>query len=115
MTSWNALAIRAFAHAGRVLKERTYTAAAARAAEFLLSRHSTADGGLIRTSGGRVDRDGPVPPTIDDAASPRPPIPGTLEDYAYLAQALLALDASRDMTQPEARDWRVRRSDWSMR
>lgn len=74
LTSWNALMIRALAHGGQVLRERRYVDAAARAAEFLLKEHRAADGTLRRTS-----RDG--------AAK----INGTLDDYAFLAQGLLAL------------------------
>ncbi len=52
LTSWNALMIRAFAHAGKVLGEQKYLDAASRAAEFLLQNHLTSDGALLRTSGG---------------------------------------------------------------
>jgi uncharacterized protein YyaL (SSP411 family) len=74
LTSWNALMIRALAHGGQVLRDRRYVDAAVRAAEFLLKNHRAADGTLFRTS-----RDG--------AAK----INGALDDYAFLAQALLAL------------------------
>jgi uncharacterized protein YyaL (SSP411 family) len=74
LTSWNALMIRAMAFCGKVLEEPRYVDAAAKAADFLLTRHRTTDGGLFRTS-----RDG--------AAKYR----GFLDDYAFLAQALLAL------------------------
>ena len=74
LTSWNALMIRGLAHAGQVLNEKRYIDAASRAAEFLLTRHRTADGGLYRTS-------------RDSAAKYN----GFLDDYAFLCQALLAL------------------------
>ena len=74
LTSWNALMIRGLAHAGQVLNERRYVDAASRAAEFLLTRHRTPDGGLYRTS-----RDG--------AAK----FNGFLDDYAIMCQALLVL------------------------
>jgi uncharacterized protein YyaL (SSP411 family) len=74
LTSWNALMIRALAHGGEVLRERRYVDAAKRAAEFLLANHRQSDGTLMRTS-----RDG--------AAR----INGALDDYAFLAQALIAL------------------------
>jgi uncharacterized protein YyaL (SSP411 family) len=78
ITSWNALMIRALAYGGQVLSEPRYIEAAERAARLLLDRHCTDDGGLYRAS-----RDG--------AAKYR----GFLDDYAFLAQALLALrDAS---------------------
>ncbi len=78
LTSWNALMIRALAHAGRVLAEPRYLQAATRAAEFLLQHHRTPDGGLYRTS-----RDG------------RPGNPGFLDDYAFLLQALLDLNQTQ--------------------
>jgi uncharacterized protein YyaL (SSP411 family) len=74
LTSWNALMIRALAFGGQVLNEPRYLDAAAKAADFLLSRHPTPDGGLYRTS-----RDGSAK------------YAGFLDDYAFLAQALLAL------------------------
>jgi uncharacterized protein YyaL (SSP411 family) len=74
ITSWNALMIRGLAHAGLVLGEGRYLAAAAKAALFLLDNHRTADGTLRRTS-----RDGVVKH------------PGFLDDYAFLAEALLSL------------------------
>jgi uncharacterized protein YyaL (SSP411 family) len=76
ITSWNALMIRALAHGGRALEEKRYVEAGSRAAEFLLSRHFK-EGVLYRTS-----RDG--------ALKHR----GFLDDYACLAQALLALRES---------------------
>jgi uncharacterized protein YyaL (SSP411 family) len=82
LTSWNALMIRAFAIAGSALGERRYVEAAARAAEFILGRHRREDGSLIRTSRPDAARAG------DSAA---PVIDGFLDDYAFLAQALLAL------------------------
>ncbi len=75
LTSWNALMIRALAHGGAVLKEARYTAAAKKAADFLLTEHRTPDGGLYRSS-----RDG-----VKKYA-------GMLDDYAFLAQALQTLD-----------------------
>ena len=74
ITSWNALMIRAMADAGRALGEPRYTAAATKAVDFLIARHRTPDSGLYRTS-----RDGKA----RHAAF--------LDDYAYLADALLAL------------------------
>jgi uncharacterized protein YyaL (SSP411 family) len=144
LTSWNALMIRAFAHGGTVLERPEYTAAAERAAAFLLDRHASDDGGLLRASGGfatdqvvgrsifpspgtpgegqgggQKSQGTPVPDMHSTATSPPPqpspgvpgegenaaatappetsrpnkrsPIPGFLDDYAFLAQALLAL------------------------
>ena len=80
ITSWNALMVRALAFGGQVLQDRGYIGAAARAADFLLTRHRTADGGVYRTS-----RDG--------AAK----VAGFLDDYAFLVQAMVALhDAGAD-------------------
>jgi len=74
LTSWNALMIRALAHGGRVLGEPRYLEAATRCAEFLLQHHRRSDGSLYRTS-----RDG------------KPKYNGFLDDYAFFAQAMLAL------------------------
>jgi uncharacterized protein YyaL (SSP411 family) len=74
LTSWNALMIRAFAHAGHVLNEPRYAIAANRAADFLLQSHSDPAGGLDRMS-----RDGHAKGNA------------FLDDYAFLTQALLAL------------------------
>jgi uncharacterized protein len=80
ITSWNALMIRAMAHGGRVLSEARYIEAAGRAADYLLRRHRGADGLIHRTS-----RDG------------KAKYDGFIDDYAFLAQALLALfDATND-------------------
>lgn len=76
ITSWNALMIRALAHAGAVFPRKEYVEAAARAADFLLTRHFK-DGTLFRTS-----RDGQAKHH------------GFLDDYAFLTQALLELHAA---------------------
>ncbi|HXE51901.1 MAG TPA: DUF255 domain-containing protein, partial [Tepidisphaeraceae bacterium] len=78
ITSWNAMMIRALAHGAKVLGEPRYLEAATRAANFLLQHHRSSDDGLYRTS-----RDG------------TPKHDGFVDDYAYFAQALLAIhDAS---------------------
>jgi uncharacterized protein YyaL (SSP411 family) len=74
LTGWNALMVRALAHGGRVLGEQKYVDAAVRAARFLLDHHRRPDGALYRTS-----RDG------------TPKYNGFVDDYAFFAQALLAL------------------------
>ncbi len=72
LTAWNALMIGALAEAGRILAEPRYTAAAARAADFLLATMRRPDGGLFRTSrAGKTHLD------------------AYLEDYAYLCDALI--------------------------
>ena len=74
ITSWNALMVRALAHGGSVLQDDGLIAAAQRAADAILTSHRAADGTLYRTS-----RDGVAKH------------PGFLDDYAFLAQALLDL------------------------
>ena len=80
LTSWNALMIRALAYGSKILQEPSYLDAAAHCARFLLDHHCTPDARLLRTS-----REGQAK------------TPAFLEDYAYLVQALLALnDAGGD-------------------
>jgi uncharacterized protein len=74
ITSWNALMIRALANGGGVFKEKRYLDAATKASNFLLKQHRAADGKIYRTS-----REG------------KPKQGGFLDDYAFFAQALLAL------------------------
>lgn len=74
LTAWNGLMISAFARAAAILHEPRYLIAAQRAAAFLREHLITADGILLRRF-----RDG-------HAA-----IPGFLDDYAFLTQALLDL------------------------
>ncbi len=73
LTGWNGLMISAMAQAGAALDEPRYRDAAVRAAEFLLSTHVREDR-LLRTS------------RLGEAK-----LDGYLEDYAYLAAALLDL------------------------
>jgi uncharacterized protein YyaL (SSP411 family) len=73
LAGWNGLAVSAFAQAGRILDEPRYTQVARQTAEFLRSR--------LRDGAGLLRR---------HPAGPRP-IPGTLEDYAFLAAGLLDL------------------------
>jgi len=74
LTSWNALAIRAFVRGATVLDEERYLAAATRAAAFLDHRLTTADGRLLRTW-----KDG------------RARYPAYLDDHAFVAAARLDL------------------------
>ena len=74
LAAWNGLAIGAFADAGRLLGESRFTDAAVRAAEAILGGLLTPDGAL-----GRSWKDG------------RASGQGVLEDYAHLAEGLLAL------------------------
>jgi hypothetical protein len=71
LASWNGLACRAFAEAGRALGRPQYIAAAARNADFVLTA-MRADGRLLRSwKGGQAK------------------LKGYLEDYAMVAAALL--------------------------
>ncbi len=75
LTAWNGLMISALAKGGAILAEPRYSAAAARAAEFILGRmYDAKTGGLLRRY------------RQQDAA-----IPGFLDDYALFTQALLDL------------------------
>src|SRR5205814_8415104 len=73
LVSWNALAIRGMAHAGRVLGREPWIAPARRALEFLRSR-MWRDGRLLATSKDR-----------------HAPLAAHLDDYAYLMAPLLQL------------------------
>ena len=73
LVSWNALAIRALAEAGRALNRPDYLAAAERAVRFLLDELRPG-GRLVRSF-----RDGPSS------------IPAFLEDFSFLAEGLLSL------------------------
>jgi len=76
LTSWNALMISSLAHGGRVLKEPRYVDAAGRAADFILT-HMRKGGRLLHTwRGGRAR------------------LGAYLDDYAFLADALLELHAA---------------------
>jgi hypothetical protein len=79
LTAWNGLIIRGLADAGRILSEPRYTAAAARAAEFVLDELRTPDGRLLRSYAG-------------DRAQHN----AYLDDYAFLVDGLLALHAATD-------------------
>lgn len=75
LTSWNGLALAAFAEAGRDFGNESYTAAAVQNAEFIFDNLRRSDGRLFRTwkhgHSGKIN--------------------GFLEDYAFLADGLLAL------------------------
>jgi uncharacterized protein YyaL (SSP411 family) len=81
LTDWNGLMIAAFARAGLVLGEETYTGIAARAADFILAKMSASAGAgkitlLHRSRGGHA--------AID----------GMLNDYAFMAWGLIELYSS---------------------
>lgn len=77
LTSWNAMAIVALAHGGRVLGEKRYVQAAGRAAAWLMNHHLGADGSLIHAT--RPEHPGRQ-------------APGFLDDYAGMVGALLELE-----------------------
>lgn len=74
LTSWNALMIQGLCAAYQATGTTTHLDAARRAADFILERLSTPEGGLYRAW-----REGTAK------------VPGFLEDYAFLANALLDL------------------------
>jgi uncharacterized protein len=87
VAAWNGLAIAALAETGALLGRPDLTDAAAQAAELLLNVHLETDApehpdGRVRARLRRVSRDGA-------AGTPA----GVLEDYADLAEGLLALHA----------------------
>jgi uncharacterized protein len=86
LTAWNALAIRAFADAGRALAEPRYLEAATRCAGFLWEHLRDQDGRLLRA--------------WRDGASGGP---GFADDHALLAAAFLVLyEATSDLRWFEA-------------
>src|SRR5690606_27468222 len=72
LTGWNGLVISALARAAAALDEPAWLAAARRAVAFVRDRLMTPAGDLLHTVKGRGEA-----------------VPGFLEDYAYLAAALL--------------------------
>jgi hypothetical protein len=75
LTAWNALMISAFAQAGAILGEPRFIAAAVRAGDFVLTNLRASSGRLLRTCG------------VDQPAK----LNGYLDDYAYLAEAMVYL------------------------
>lgn len=75
LTAWNGLMLAALAEAGRVFDDAGYTQAAVRNAEFLYANLRTPHGRLLRTW----------------KAGHNAKYNGYLEDYAFLADGLLAL------------------------
>ena len=85
ITSWNGLMIAGYAKAGEVFREPAHTAAAVKAADFLLR--------TLRTPDGRLKRLYAAAPGEKAAARGN----AFLEDYAYLTHGLLNLhDATGD-------------------
>ncbi|MEO5658145.1 MAG: thioredoxin domain-containing protein, partial [Nitrospiria bacterium] len=88
LTGWNGLAVTAFARAAMVLDEPRYAEAAVRTVDFL-ARSLTRDGRLLRTW-----KDG------------RAKLNGYLDDYAFLADALV--DVYHATGDSRHLDWAVR-------
>jgi uncharacterized protein YyaL (SSP411 family) len=85
LTAWNGQMIAGYAVAGRLLDEPKYTAAAAKAADFVLAKLRTKDGRLLRTYGARPG----------GAAEAK--LNAYLDDYAYMVHGLLDLhDATKE-------------------
>jgi uncharacterized protein YyaL (SSP411 family) len=79
ITAWNGQMIAAYARAGEVLKEKAYTDAAAKAADFLLKSMRDKDGRLLRIY------------AATPGAKPAAKGNGFLDDYAFLVHGLLNL------------------------
>ncbi|GIL15168.1 MAG: thioredoxin domain-containing protein [Chloroflexota bacterium] len=103
LTSWNGLMLAAFAEAARVLKREDYRKIAVRNAEFLLENLAT-DGGRQTTDNASEIRNQKLVPNEGEGSKIKNPIRlkrsykdgqarlnGYLEDYANLAEGLLAL------------------------
>ena len=76
LTGWNGLMIDSLAYAGRMLDKPEYTAEAEKAATFILDK-MWKDDRLVHTY-----------------RKNQPPIPGYLDDYAYLGRGLIELEAA---------------------
>lgn len=74
LTSWNGLVIRSLARAGQLLRREDYTAAAEKAALFILTTLRDKDGRLYRTHRAGQSK-----------------LNAYLDDYAFLIEGLLAL------------------------
>lgn len=83
LTAWNAMTIAALARASAQLANSAMLAHAARVAESLLTHNLTAEGTLLRSTRHTI----PGPPAV-------------LEDFAFLIDALLALDAAGQRSLP---------------
>jgi uncharacterized protein YyaL (SSP411 family) len=92
VVAWNGMAMRAFAHAARALGRDDYRDIAAQNAEFLLRELRRADGALLRSWRDRLaGQPGDQAPGAGAPAPAQSATPGFLEDYALLADGLLAL------------------------
>jgi uncharacterized protein YyaL (SSP411 family) len=79
LTAWNGQMIAGYAVAGKVLGEKKYVEAAARAADFVLKNLRSKDGRLFRTW------------SAAPGQKPQARLNGYLDDYAFLVHGLLCL------------------------
>jgi uncharacterized protein YyaL (SSP411 family) len=79
LTAWNGQMIAGFAEAGKTFGEPRYVAAAAKAADFVLTHLRTPEGRLLRSYGAAPGK------------APKAQVSGYLEDYAFLVHGLLTL------------------------
>jgi uncharacterized protein len=92
IAAWNGMALRAFAHAASALGRDDYREIAVQNAEFVLRELRGADGALLRVWRERgIGVGGQDPEKNLPARNPQLPTPGFLEDYALLADGMLAL------------------------
>ncbi len=85
LTAWNGQMMAGYAVAGQLLDEPKYTAAAAKAADFVLAKMRTKDGRLMRAYGARP------------GGSAEAKLNAYLDDYAFLVHGLLCLhDATKE-------------------
>ena len=89
LTSWNALMIGGLAQAAQVLDHADYATATGKAADFILSKMRTADGRLLRSY----------------STGSAPKLNAYLEDYAFLADALITLYEATFEPRWIARRW----------
>jgi uncharacterized protein YyaL (SSP411 family) len=95
VAGWNGLAIAALAEAGAILERAEWVRAAAAAADLVLDVHTrgaragaASDGADAPVDGGE---DGPLRVVRTSRSGAPGEAPGVLEDYAHLADGLLAL------------------------
>jgi uncharacterized protein YyaL (SSP411 family) len=85
LTAWNGQMIAGYALAGQLFGEPKYTAAAAKAADFVLTKLRTKEGRLMRTYGARP------------GGQAEAKLNAYLDDYAFLVHGLLGLhDATKE-------------------
>ncbi len=88
LTSWNGLALAAFAEAARVFKREDYRGIAIRNADFVLENLTTNDKGKITNQKSEIKNSLRLKRSYKDGQAR---LNGYLEDYAHLAEGLLAL------------------------